>query len=58
MVIQDLNMKFGKETAGSLMTTNFVTLPMDSRVDDAIDYLRGHLYQREESHYLYVLDNA
>ncbi len=58
MVIQDLNMKFGKETAGSLMTTNFVTLPMDSHVNDAIDYLRGHLYQREDIHYLYVLDNA
>ncbi len=56
MVIQDRNKKFGFETAGSLMTDDFITLPMDKNVDDTIDYLRKTLYQREDIHYIYILN--
>ncbi|UNM95424.1 magnesium transporter [Ignatzschineria rhizosphaerae] len=56
MVIQDRNMKFGLETAGSLMTNDFITLDMHQTVDEAIHYLRQNLYQREDIHYVYILD--
>lgn len=44
MVIQDRNMKFGIETAGSLMSNDFITLDVNYTVDEAIDYLRKNLY--------------
>lgn len=56
MVIQDRNMKFGLETAGSLMSNDFITLDMHQTVDEAINYLRQNLYQREDIHYVYILD--
>lgn len=56
MVIQDRNMKFGIETAGSLMSNDFITLDANHTVDEAIDYLRKNLYQREDIHYVYILN--
>lgn len=56
MVIQDRNMKFGIETAGSLMSNDFITLNMHQTVDEAINYLRKNLYQREDIHYVYILN--
>ncbi|WP_239990289.1 magnesium transporter [Ignatzschineria cameli] len=56
MVIQDRNMKFGIETAGSLMSNDFITLDVNQTVDEAIDYLRKNLYQREGIHYVYILN--
>ena len=56
MVIQDRNMKFGIETAGSLMSNDFITLDMNMSVDGAINYLRQNLYQREDIHYIYILN--
>ena len=56
MVIQDRNMKFGIETAGSLMSNDFITLDANHTVDEAIDYLRKNLYQREDIHYIYILN--
>ncbi len=56
MVIQDRNMKFGIETAGSLMSNDFITLDMHQTVDEAINYLRKNLYQREDIHYVYILN--
>ena len=57
MVIQDRNMKFGLETAGSLMSNDFITLDMHQTVDEAINYLRKNLYQREDIHYVYILND-
>lgn len=56
MVIQDRNMKFGIETAGSLMSNDFITLDVNHTVDEAIDHLRKNLYQREDIHYVYILN--
>lgn len=50
-------MKFGAETAGSLMTSDYIALPMDYTADEAIDYLRDNLEGREDIHYLYVVDS-
>lgn len=57
MVIQDRNMKFGIETAGSLMSNDFITLDMHQSVDEAIQFLRENLYQREDIHYVYILND-
>ncbi len=56
MVIQDINMRFGAETAGSLMTTDYLSIPMDYTADEGIDFLREHVRGREDIHYLYVTD--
>lgn len=57
MVIQDINMKFGAETAGSLMTGDYIALTEDYTADQAIDYLRDNLEGREDIHYVYVIDD-
>ncbi len=57
MVIQNLNMKFKQETAGSLMSNDFITLDMHQTVDAAISDLRQNLYQREDIHYVYILND-
>src|SRR5699024_6618751 len=57
MVIQDRNMKFGLETAGSLMSNDFITLDMHQTVDEATNYLRKNLYRREDIHYVYILND-
>lgn len=56
-MVQDRNQKFGIETAGSMMSDDFITLPMRDTVDQTIDYLRKTLYQREDIHYIYVLND-
>ena len=56
MVIQDRNSKFGIETAGSLMSSDFITLSQNQSVDEAIEYLRKNLFQKADIHYVYVVN--
>lgn len=56
MVIQDRNSKFGIETAGSLMSSDFITLSQNQTIDEAIEYLRKNLFQKADIHYVYVVN--
>lgn len=56
MVIQDRNSKFGIETAGSLMSSDYITLSQNQTIDEAIEYLRKNLFQKADIHYVYVVN--
>lgn len=56
MVIQDRNSKFGIETAGSLMSSDYITLSKNQTIDEAIEYLRKNLFQKADIHYVYVVN--
>lgn len=56
MVIQDRNMNFEIETAGSLMSNDFITLDMHLTIDQAILYLRENLNHRTDIHDVYILN--
>ncbi len=50
---------FPEDTAGGIMTTEFTTLPMGYRVDDALAYLRKSPQAQEDEtlYYLHVVDD-
>jgi len=51
-------LKHPDETAGGLMTTEFVALPQTYTAEEAIDYLRETSPSAETIYYIYVLDEA
>jgi CBS domain-containing protein len=51
-------LKHRDETAGGLMTTEFVTLPQNLTVEQTIERLRGNAPEAETIYYLYVVDAA
>ncbi len=54
-VVEEL-IKHGEDTAGGLMTTEFVTIPEDITSENAIDYLRRSAKEAETIYYVYVVD--
>jgi len=53
--IRDIS-KYDKDIAGGLMTTEFVAVPVDYTIDQAVNFLREH-HLKEHVHYLYVVDS-
>jgi len=51
-------LKHGEETAGGLMTTEFITIPKDFTAGQAIEKLREIAPSAETVYYLYVVDEA
>lgn len=49
-------LKHADETAGGLMTTEFVVLPESYTVDQTINYLRENAPSAETIYYLYIVD--
>ncbi len=49
-------LKYPEESAGGLMTTEFISLPADIPVEDAIDRLREIAPEAETIYYVYVVD--
>ncbi|MCX7944719.1 MAG: CBS domain-containing protein [Deltaproteobacteria bacterium] len=54
-IVKEL-IKHEEDTAGGLMTTEFVTLPEDLTAEQAIDYLRVSAKEAETIYYVYVVD--
>lgn len=54
-IVQEL-IKHEENTAGGLMTTEFLTVPEDMTSQEAIDYLRENAREAEAIYYLYVVD--
>lgn len=54
--IRDL-LRYGNETAGGIMTPEYLALSEESTVADALMYLRQHSEHLEMVYYLYVIDN-
>jgi magnesium transporter len=55
-MIQEL-LIFPVDSAGSIMTTNFIAFHTDIRVKDAIQRIRSLAFQKQTSSYVYVIDN-
>jgi magnesium transporter len=55
-MIQEL-LIFPVDSAGSIMTTNFIAFHMDIKVKDAIQRIRSLTFQKQTSSYVYVIDN-
>jgi magnesium transporter len=49
-------LRYGAETAGGIMTTEVLSLPLDATVEDALNYLRQHSEHLEMVYYLYIVD--
>lgn len=49
---------YGEDTAGGIMTTEYVAVHQDMTVAEAIDYLRANAWDAETIYYVYVLDKA
>lgn len=56
-MIQEL-LIFPVDSAGSIMTTNFIAFRTDIRVKDAIQRIRSLAFQKQTSSYVYVIDNG
>jgi magnesium transporter len=56
-MIQEL-LIFPVDSAGSIMTTNFIAFRTDIRVKDAIQRIRSLAFQKQASSYVYVIDNG
>jgi magnesium transporter len=56
-MIQEL-LIFPVDSAGSIMTTNFIAFRTDIRVKDAIQRIRSLAFQKQTSSYVYVVDNG
>ncbi len=54
-IVQEL-IKHEEDTAGGLMTTEFLTIPEDLTAEQAIDYLRKNAKEAETIYYIYVID--
>lgn len=54
-VVEEL-IKHEEDTAGGLMTTEFVTLAEDITSEQAIDFLRNNAKEAETIYYIYVVD--
>ena len=50
-------LKYPDDTAGGLMTTEFVALPMETTVSETIKYIRENTKDFEVVYYVYVLSN-
>jgi len=50
-------LKYGKETAGGIMTTEYVAIPKDITAGQAIEVLRNIAPDAETVYYLYVVNN-
>tara|TARA_B100001964_G_C14256892_1_gene612967 strand:+ start:1111 stop:2454 length:1344 start_codon:yes stop_codon:yes gene_type:complete len=50
-------LKYPDDTAGGLMTTEFVALPMETTVSETIKYIRENTKDFEAVYYVYVLSN-
>jgi Mg/Co/Ni transporter MgtE len=50
-------MEYEEETAGSLMTTDYLAFPQDITVDEAIKKLREYQPDEDMAYYLYVVDS-
>jgi magnesium transporter len=55
-IIQEL-LIFPVDSAGSIMTTNFIAFHTEIKVKDAIQRIRSLAFQKETSSYVYVIDN-
>ncbi len=55
-MIQEL-LIFPVDSAGSIMTTNFIAFHTDIMVKDAIQRIRSLAFQKQTSSYVYVIDN-
>ena len=53
--IRDL-LRYGAQTAGGIMTSEIVTLPLTATVDDALTNLRQNSSHLEMIYYLYIVD--
>jgi magnesium transporter len=53
--IRDL-LRYGAETAGGLMTTEFLAQPEDATVEEVLSYLRQHSEHLDMVYYLYIID--
>lgn len=51
-------MAFGKDTAGGIMTTEFVAIEEDVTVGQAIEYIRQRAQEAETVYYAYVVSSA
>jgi magnesium transporter len=49
-------LKYREDTAGGIMTTDFVALPVEMEVDEAIGYIRNQV-KLENISYVYVVDD-
>lgn len=47
---------YDEESAGGLMTTEFISLSQDMKIPDAIEYLRSKAPDAETIYYLFVID--
>ena len=56
-MIQEL-LIFPVDSAGRIMTTNFIAFRTDIRVKDAIQRIRSLAFQKQTSSYVYVVDNG
>jgi magnesium transporter len=56
-MIQEL-LIFPVDSAGSIMTTNFIAFRTDIKVKDAIQRIRSLAFQKQTSSYVYVIDNG
>jgi len=54
-IVKEL-IKHEEDTAGGLMTTEYVTIPDDLTAEQAIDYLRQNAKEAETIYYVYVID--
>ncbi len=55
--VKDL-MKYGKETAGGMMSTEFIHVPKEYTAQQVIDFLRQISPSAEVKYYIYVVDEA
>jgi magnesium transporter len=55
-MIQEL-LIFPVDSAGSIMTTDFIAFHTDIKVKDAIQRIRSLTFQKQTSSYVYVIDN-
>jgi magnesium transporter len=53
--IRDL-LRYGAETAGGLMTTEFLAQPEEATVEEVLIYLRQHSEHLDMVYYLYIID--
>ena len=53
--IRDL-LRYGAETAGGLMTTEFLAQPEEATVEEVLIYLRQHSEHLDMVYYLYIVD--
>ncbi|HTI13868.1 MAG TPA: magnesium transporter [Dictyobacter sp.] len=49
-------LRYGAETAGGIMTTEFLAQPAETTVEEVLIYLRQHSSQLDMVYYLYVVD--